>query len=156
MRFCCWIVCAGGLMAQSLSISPVSAAPGGKTAVEVSVNSPGGSEPLALQWELDFPAQPLVIEPGGPRVAAEAQRAGKSLACTGRWKKAPRTYAYACILAGGQKPIPNGPVAILPFRVAPDAKAGILKIHLERSQAINASRKKVPVKNVEGAVTITR
>ena len=53
-------------------------------------------------------------------IAGSAAESGqKALTCraVGDAKEAGKSAVYACILAGGQKPIPNGPIAIVRYRV---------------------------------------
>src|SRR5690242_5641323 len=97
---------------QALQVSPVSGAPGEKVDLLISLDSRPGSAPAALQWEIIFPAQILEDGAAGPEAGRAARDAGKSLTCAKR-----KTYSYACILVGGQKPVGNGPVAIFHFKI---------------------------------------
>jgi hypothetical protein len=132
-----------------LQVSSVSGAPGEKVGLEISLDSPAGSAPVALQWETIFPAQILEDGGNGPEPGRAASDSGKSLTCTLR-----KTYSYLCILVGGQKPVANGPIATLRFKIRPEARAGTTVVRVERAEAVTADLKKLTVKDAEGTVTI--
>jgi hypothetical protein len=142
------------LWAQAFRILPTPAelSPGEKAEVRVLLDCPAAKAPAALQFAITFPAQQLNAA-AAPAAAPAAQDAGKSLTCSGRWKKAPETYEYACILAGGLKPLANGPVAVLNFRVPQNAAKRPARIRVE-GEGASADAKKIPVAPAEASVTI--
>jgi hypothetical protein len=76
------------------------------------------------------------------------------MTCKGSWKKAPLTYSYRCILAGGREPIPDGIVATLHLQVKPSAKAGVRAVDLDDASGVNADAKKVQVRRASGKLSI--
>jgi hypothetical protein len=134
---------------QILQVSSVSGAPGEKVELVISLNSPAGSAPLALQWEIIFPAQILEEGGNGPETGRAASDSGKSLTCNRR-----KTYSYVCILVGSQKPVANGPIAIVHLKIRTEARGGTTVVRVERAEAATADLKKLTVKDAEGTVTI--
>jgi 4-amino-4-deoxy-L-arabinose transferase-like glycosyltransferase len=111
----------------------------------------GESAIVALQFEIRMPVQRLATEASiAPGAAAKA--AGKSVSCGGRWIKAPRMYAYTCIVAGGQQTIASGPIVELQLEPASDVKRESYKISVERILAIDSAGNHRRLKNVEAAV----
>jgi hypothetical protein len=148
-------ICALPLFGQSLKVSSVSAAPGEKVAIEIALDSPAGQEPIALQWEAGFPGEALKLDRTGPAAGAAAQAAGKSLTCAPK-KAGSGPSKFVCILAGGQKPIGNGVVAVLHFEIQPNARAGAQHIVVDNLLGVSAGIKKVPILRAEGAVQVLR
>src|SRR5580698_1636319 len=107
------------MLGQDLRVSTVSGAPGERVAMEVSLNSPAGKAPVALQWETVFPAGLLDLEGNGQEAGTAAKDSGKSLKCAVQ-----KSSSVICVLAGGQKPIANGVIAILHFKIRANARAG--------------------------------
>jgi hypothetical protein len=148
-------ICALPLLGQSVRVSSVSAAPGEKIAVEIALDSPSGKEPVALQWEAGFAGEDLKLDGSGPVAGAAAQAAGKSLTCAPK-KTGRGPSKWVCILAGGQKPIGNGVVAVLRFEVQAHAQAGSQPVILDDVLGVTAALKKVPIPRAEGGVRVTR
>lgn len=138
------LVCAGA-RAQSLQILPL---PHGTNSFQIMLVSPPGKEPVALQWKISIPEgvtiQPADITPGGA-----PKDAGKSVTCavTGP-KKA--SGVVACILAGSQRPIPDGSLAVVPFAMRPALSSATIRI----GEILGVSRDLKPVKigPVEAAI----
>jgi hypothetical protein len=138
---------------RSLTLSPISATPGSVAAVQLALDSSAGQEPLALQWELSYPSPKLGLEDGDLVTGSAASSTGKSLSCAGRVESASE-YVYRCILAGGLKPIPNGPVALINFRVRPNAKPGPATVRIRNAVAVSIDGKEAPIQPNEADVTI--
>jgi len=155
MRYFGLLLCTLPLLAQSMRVSSGAASPGRKIVIEIALDSPAGAEPLALQWEVGFPAQALTLEPNGPAAGTAAQAGGKSLTCTAR-KLTPAVSTWACLLAGGRKRIGNGPVAMLHFAVRANAPAGPQPIVVDKILGVSSAHKKVPIARAEGAVRVAR
>jgi len=139
---------------QSLRISPATVSRGGEVSIEISLESPAGKEPLGLQWEMAVPkAEITLLDKVAPGAAATA--AGKLVRCAP--KKGSQTAAMAvsaCILIGGQKPIQNGAIAVMPLRASANAHLGAAKIRLEKPLAVGANSKGVPLAASEAVLTI--
>ena len=155
MRYLSLLLYTLPLLGQSVRVSSGAASPGRTIAIEIALNSPAATEPLALQWEVGFPAQALALETSGPAVGAAAEAAGKSLTCRAR-KGPPGASTWACLLAGGQKHIGNGPVAVLHFAVRANAPAGSHRIVVDKALGVSGSLKRVPIARAEGAVEVAR
>jgi hypothetical protein len=102
------------LYGQSLRVSFIRGEPGETIAVQISLDAPTGKAPTSLKWETVFPVQLLQVEGIGPSPSSAAKESGKSFTCA-----PPKGYSYVCILAGGQKPVGNGPIATFRFRIQP-------------------------------------
>jgi len=148
-------LCALPLLGQSVRVSSGSAAPGEKIAIEIALDSVSGKEPTAMQWEASFPDEALKLDGTGPVAGAAAQAAGKSLTCAPK-KASPGLSKWVCILAGGQKPIGNGVVAVLRFKVDAHTHAGSRPVVVDNLLAVSAALKKVPIPRAEGAVRVAR
>ncbi|MBI1792137.1 MAG: hypothetical protein HYR60_31830, partial [Acidobacteria bacterium] len=120
------------------------------------IESPAGKEPLSLQFEANYPVRQMEADRGGPIVGEPAKSAGKFITCATRWKKAPVVSSLKCIVAGGQKPIPNGKLAALRFKIPVTADYGAYKVTVEEAQSVGADMKLVKLKKAEGTVTIGR
>jgi hypothetical protein len=137
------------LYGQSLRVSSVAGAPGETIAMEISLDAPAGKAPASLKWETVFPAQLLQVEGNGPSPSTAAKESGKSLTCA-----PPKAYSYVCILAGGQKPVGNGPIATFRFRIQPGARFGAAAITVEHGQAVSGDAAQLTLTDAEGLITI--
>src|SRR5260370_24068596 len=122
---------------QALQVSSASGVPGEKVELVISLDSPAGSAPVALQWEIIFPVQILEDGGNGPETGRAASDSGKSLTCNRR-----RPYSYVCILVGGPKPVANGPIAIVHFKIRTEARAGTTVVRIEKAEAAPANLQK--------------
>jgi len=136
------------VVCQALHVSSVSGSPGDKIAIEISLVSAVRESPETLKWETIFPAQ-LLETVGSPEAGSAAKESGKLLTCTLR-----ELYLYVCILAGGQKPIANGPIAKFPFRIRADAHPGTTNIRTGRVEAVTRDLKTVKLTGSDGQLEI--
>jgi hypothetical protein len=150
------IVATPALRAQTIALTPASAAPGGAAVVEMWFNAAPDSPALILQFDVTFPARQLTLQSDGMAAAKGPLAAGKSLTCLGRWKKAPETYVYRCMLAGGNKPIPDGAAVTATFQIPPGAKPGPASVQIEEIQVLATNLKVTKVRSSQGVVTITQ
>ena len=143
------------LLGQSLRLSSASASRGDQVAIELSLESPAGKEPLALQWDTKIPIAQLTLLDDRLLVGSTALKAGKSLNCAVREKTAGISTSR-CVLAGGRSPIPNGPIAILRLKISGNAQIGSARIRVERGTAVSKDSKQVPLDAVESVVAVRR
>lgn len=139
------------LFGQALQMAPVMGAPGEVVNLEISWQSPeGGVAASSLQWDTVFPAQ-LVEVAGGiePETGPAGVNSGKTLTCAPS-----KTYSYSCKLAGGQKPIPNGVIAVLRFKIKPDARAGSSAFRTEKGEAVSINQGNVDVQTGEALIIV--
>lgn len=113
------------------------------------MEAPSGPESTILKWDVTFPAQLLEAAGSGPKASQAATDAGKSLTCSLR-----QSYTYTCILAGGQKPIRNGLIAVFPFKIRPDARVGSSAIRIDHVEAATKDLQSLPFRGGEGVVEI--
>lgn len=139
---------------QTLSVLvPDSTGPGAKTTVEVLLKSTG-REPLIVQWDFVFPPNLLQLEPSYPKVAPSAYKAGKTIACTGKWLKAPVSYVQTCMVAGGNLPVPDGSVAVYRFTTAKTNKRVQAPLQLDKVQLLMPDLKRVDLKKTDASLAI--
>jgi hypothetical protein len=122
--------------------------------VDLSYAGAGPAAATALEWVVTYPASEVTLVGTGLAVGPTLQAAGKTLTCKGGWKKAPVTYSYKCILAGGRDPVPDGVVATLHLQVKPSAKAGVHALDLDDASGVSADAKKVQVRKVSGKLSV--
>src|SRR5262249_12261069 len=132
------------LYSQSLRLTGGSVRRGESINLSLILESPPGKAPLALQWELAYPSPQIGAEEKDLVRGDAAGAAGKSLTCRGQAEDA-GTYFYRCILAGGQNPIPNGPVAVVKCQARSRARTGVAAIRIRNAQAVSSDLKKVEI-----------
>jgi hypothetical protein len=136
------------VLSQASGVSSVTKAPGEKVTLELFADSQKGRAPVTLRWEVVFPAQ--VMEMGDPpETGSAAMDSGKSLQCNLQ-----KAYSYVCVLAGGQKPIASGQIAIFHFKIRTTAGAGTTALRIERAVATAADSKEVFLNSTESMVVI--
>jgi hypothetical protein len=153
MKFFCILLAALPAFGQNLFVSSVPAAPGQAATLEVSFANPG-QDITALQFDIEVPAQTLETT-GTPAPGKLVESSGKMLACRGTWKKAPTTYAFRCVVAGGQNRLGNGTVALVKLQVSPKARPGRYRVVVDRAIGVNARAAKIVLKKAEGAVMVS-
>jgi hypothetical protein len=137
------------IFSQTTHVSPVTKGPGDEVTLEISVASEPARAPIALKWDVIFPAEVMDMESQAPGSAA--MRAGKSLQCTQR-----KPYAYICVLAGGKSPIPDGQVAVYHFKVKPMAEAGSTTFRIENLESTTSDSKNWTLNPTESNSVIVR
>ena len=118
------------VLGQTSHVSSVTKAPGDKLTMEISANSQPGRAPVALKWEVVYPAQLMALEGDATETGSAAKDSGKSLQCTAR-----NTYSLSCTLSGGQKTIANGLVATFHFKILTTADARKTTLRIQKAAA---------------------
>lgn len=136
MRFAYLILGCLPVLGQTSHLSSVTKAPGEIVTLEISADSQPSRAPVALKWEVVFPVQLMEMEGSAPELGGAAMDSGKSIQCTAR-----KPYAYACTLAGGQKPIGNGVIARYHFKIRTTAAAGTTTLRIEKNVATSVDSK---------------
>jgi hypothetical protein len=149
MRLAYLLVVCVPILGQTSRVSPVTKAPGDKVTLEISADSQPERAPIALKWEVIFPAQLMEIETDAPQMGSAAKDSGKSLQCTST-----KPYSRVCVLSGGQKPIGNGPVAIYHFQIRATAQAGITSLKIQGAESTTTDSKKWLLNDTEAIVVI--
>jgi hypothetical protein len=149
MRFAHLVLGCLPVLSQTPHVSSVTKAPGEMVTLEISADSQPSRAPVALKWEVVFPAQLMEMEGGVPELGSAAMDSGKSIHCAPR-----KSYAYVCTLSGGQKPIGNGLIAIYHFKIVTTAAAGTTNITIEKAESTTADSKKWTLNDTEVIVII--
>jgi hypothetical protein len=149
MRLAYLVVGCLPVLGQMSHVSSVTKAPGDRVTLDILVNSQPGGAPIALKWEVVFPAQLMALEGDAPELGKAAMDSGKSLQCTAR-----KPYRYFCLLAGGQSPIVNGPIAIFKFRIPTTAEARTTTVKIEKTEATMADSNTLTLDDTEAIVII--
>jgi hypothetical protein len=142
--------------AQSLQLSAPSAATGEWVAIEIVMRPPPGKDILALQWEMEIPAKQLDLETErAVRAVIAVQDAGKSVTCAIP-KESAQARILRCILAGGQKPIPDGKVSVISLKILENPQPGPIRVRLQNALAVSRDLERVPLEPAETTVTAQR
>jgi hypothetical protein len=150
MRFALLFAAALPLFGQSDAKPPVTKKPGDSVLFQVFANSQTDRNPLAVQWQVIYPARIMDLE-GAPEPGRPAKDAGKSLDC----KPTPqKEYSLSCTLSGGNKPIADGPIAIFHFRIHPDAPPGKVTLRVQTASAKQKNGSDAALKNTESTFII--
>lgn len=136
--------------AQSLSVSSASVKQTQRGSILLSLASPSDRRPIALQWDLLYPDDELAIRTDDLVTGSAASEAGKVLTCA----MPPKQKLYRCILVGGQKPISDGPVAIINFQVLRRARVGAAAIQIRNPIALSPKAQRIDLSTVEGRIAI--
>ena len=145
----CLLLAGIGALGQTLRMTPVSGAPGESIAVRILLDAPPEQSPATLQWEVVFPAQILEVSTPVADAGAAAQSSGKFLTCVER-----NSYTQVCILTGGKKPIANGAIATVHWKIRASAKAGTTSIKVTKAQGVTTDLRQLDVKDANTVVTI--
>jgi hypothetical protein len=133
----------------TLRISSAAGSPGDDLSAEVLFESRPRSGTVALKWELIVPAQLLEPVGGGPETGPAAIESGKSVTCSMK-----KSYVYSCSLAGGQKPMMTGTIAVFHFKIRTTAVAATTALRIERAMATTMDSKVRSLSNTEATVVI--
>jgi hypothetical protein len=121
----------------------------------VTIDSPPGKAPVALQWEFSVPPA-ISIGPADITIGKAAESARKFLTCATMATKPAkqRRMRYACILAGGQDPISNGPIAVVQYRAQWDVKGAPIRVAIENILGASVDAKPIPIPNADAIINI--
>jgi hypothetical protein len=144
---------ASTLFAQTLQLSSAAASRGTSVVIEISLKSPQGEEPAALQWEATIPTAELSLVDKQIAIGPAAKEAGKSVTCAVK-EKTDNALTSVCILAGGRQQIQNGVVALLMVKIPPAAPIGPARIRIERAIAVSRDVTEVPIKPIDTVISV--
>lgn len=119
------------------------------------LDSPQGKAPVALQWEFRIPVA-VKISAADITVGRAAESAGKSLTCAPRANQpaVEGEARYACILAGGVKPITNGDIAVVRYRVPASAHRGRVGVTIEGVEGVSQDLKSTAIEGATAVIAI--
>src|SRR5262249_13534590 len=135
-----------GCGAQSIGIRPGGGS-GRSASFLLGLNSPQGKEPLALQWDLTIPAG-ITVNREDILAGSAAESAQKTLACAAL----PQQHAvFRCLVAGGQKPLPNGTIAVVKFQRQSTHEAPA-PVRISNAKGVGADLKEIKIPDAEASV----
>ncbi|HYL92444.1 MAG TPA: cohesin domain-containing protein, partial [Alphaproteobacteria bacterium] len=137
----------------SLSLSGDSGAPGASVTLSVSLNSNGGTQPAALQWDFNYSTTDLSPASGTYyATGAAASAAGKSVTCN-----TVSAGDVRCLVAGiNATAIGNGVVATVTFQIAAGTTATSSPVALVGASASDSSGHPVTITASGATVIINR
>lgn len=145
-RFAIMVGIGGAAWAQPvLTLSSGSALPGGTVALNLSLSSPAGSEPSALQWTYSYPAAVASINvANGPALTS----AGKSITCTAG------SLTYTCVASGfNSNIISNGVVGLA--TVTLNSNGATSTVGINNALAATATGGTETVSGGSGTITVS-
>lgn len=132
---------------QSLTLASTTASAGGTTPLNLSISSPAGSEPAAIQWTFSYPAASIASLNVTPGAAATA--AGKSVACAGS------AAAYTCVVSGTNSGIiNNGVVAVVAATLTASATTASIGISGPAAATSAGAAEGLTASGTAGGVTV--
>jgi hypothetical protein len=141
------------VFAQNLQLSAPSAAPGEWVAIEIVMRPLPGKDILALQWEMTIPVKQLDLETErAMRAVIVVQDVGKSVTCAIR-KESAEGRILRCILAGGQRPIPDGKITALSLKILENLQPGPIRVRLQNAVVVSRDLE-LPLEPAETTVTV--
>jgi hypothetical protein len=143
------------LFGQSLLVPPSRTDLKTPGTFEVTIDSPSGKAPVALQWEFSIPPV-IVINIADITVGKAAESVRKGLTCATRSNKLTthRRTTVACILAGGKDPIPNGPIARVQYHVQWDTQGAQIRVAVENILGVSIDLKPIPISKVDELIDV--
>jgi hypothetical protein len=155
MRWVLFVVAAVELWGQAVSVPASSAKRGESGSFVIRLDSPSGKSPVALQWEVYLPMGVVVavadIMPGSAAESVE-----KPITCSPAKNRDEKDKGstYACILAGGQKPIPNGSIAVIRYRIPQDVQQISGPVRVDHVLGVSVDLKKIDLAKAQGAISL--
>ncbi len=149
-----FVLASAGAWAQTLLIPPSMVARGGSGSLLLTIESPEGKAPLALQWEFTFPTA-VAVDLADIVAGSAAESAQKTLTCrVVRTKDQAQGSVYGCILVGGKRAIPNGPIAVVRYRVSLETRQITERVRVGKALGVTADVKSVELESTEAAITV--
>jgi hypothetical protein len=141
---------------QTLQVQSEPASSGHAATLEIRLDSPPGKEPVALQWELDYPGSAFRLDFENITAGDAAKSAGKSIRCSLVAREKRDLFRYRCILAGGSGSVLNGPIAIVPYAVTPGGKPGRYPFKLRNGLSVGQGLKEERLKDAGMELTVSK
>ena len=143
-----------GMRAQSLQVLPSVTSQKSSGSFRIQWTAAAAKPVLALQWNLRFP-EGIQILPDDIAVGSAAESAEKSLYCSRVPRKTPGSMdeSYVCIVAGGQKPISDGAVAVVLYSIRKGTAKGAFLVHIEKVLGVGVDTQ-VLIADAESTITI--
>jgi hypothetical protein len=127
---------------SAIEITPSGGKRGESGSFLIVLHTPKQSSIAGVQWELRAGAG-ITIDPSDIVIGSAAAGAEKTLACSAMPPVPGQPLAKKCLLAGGKKNIPDGPIAIVRYRVGRQADGKTSAVRLENILGVDADLKMV-------------
>jgi len=127
---------------SAIEITPSSGKRGESGSFLIVLHTPKQSSIAGVQWEL-WAGAGITIDPSDIVIGSAAAAAEKTLACSAMPPVPGHPLGKKCLLAGGKKNIPDGPIAIVRYRVGRQADGKTSAVHLENILGVDADLKMV-------------
>jgi hypothetical protein len=144
------------LLSQTFQIVPSLAPSGGAGSLLVTFNSQPGKEPVALQWKITLGTE-VTAAAGDFIVGDAAKLADKAVVCAPATKPAEPSLTYGCILSGGTKPVANGTIFLLKYKVKEKAAPHTVVVRISEGMAVSGPSNHLQTTKpapAEGTITI--
>src|ERR1017187_6626626 len=130
---------------SALTLSSVTAAPGGIVALDLSLSSAASSLPAAIQWTFTYPSS--AVANFNVTAGAALTSANKTVTCAGG------ATAYVCMASGmNANTIPNGVIATVLVTLSGSSAAAIV---VASGLGVSSSGNAIPVTTTGGTVNVT-
>jgi len=136
----------------ALELSPSTGKRGGSGSFLILLHAPQGANITGLQWELS--SAEITVDPADIVIGSAAASAEKRIVCSSPGTGAGRPPTLKCLLAGGQKRISDGPVAIVRYHVGRQVRAGTAIVVLDKILAVTTQTTGLDLGRSEGTVSI--
>jgi hypothetical protein len=138
------------LGAQSLQIVPAPSRDDPNT-FRIMIVSPPENPVLALQWRVAV-SKGAAIAADGIQPGAAAAAAMKELTCGAAESGGRDASAYVCILVGGRRPIPDGPVAVV--RLLARDRDSSVTVRMSAMKAVTIDTKAKIIPDIEAVIPV--
>jgi hypothetical protein len=136
--------------AQSLKLQSAVVRKGEAGSLFVILDSPAAGAPVSLQWDLILPKD-ITASLNDIVMDGALESVNKSLACAAKLETPPR---YSCMVAGGNKAVPNGPIAVVRYRIAVEVRKVSGKVRMENAVGVKSDGSPINFANVEQAIAV--
>lgn len=146
-----WVLCVGPVLAygQVLSLSSATVSPNGQGSILLSFHASKRHPATGLQFELIYSPGPLQITADDLVAGSAAFSSGKAVNCI----QPPKQKSYRCMVAGGSKPIPDGPVVIINFRVRGGTDSGTATVQIRSPIGVSPRLEKIELQGTEASIS---
>jgi len=156
MRFLATLVLCSPLVAQTFQIVPSTAPRGGTGSLLITLISPAGKEPVALQWKIMLRTE-VTVAVEDIKAGEAAKTADKAVVCAPVTKPVQDGLTYKCILAGGVKPIANGTIFLVKYKVKQNTTPQALRVRISDGIAVlqhSDQLQKMDIAPADGTITV--
>jgi hypothetical protein len=130
-----------------LDISASAARRGASGSFLITLKPAPGTGIVALQWEMSLGPE-VTVARGDISAGSAAESSQKFLTC------APRQRNYVCILAGGQKVVSAGAIAVVRYQVSAKAHPGVATVRVENAVGTAADSKEIRIAKADAHITV--